>query len=139
MKLDNQTRVTAQFRAESWQEAAYSEVEQTGKLSRAAIINVISGGIEGQGVLKYLLAYPGRSNDAVRFTGIERIVGRIGAAEGSLVLRHEGIFSPDKGVEGSLEILPGCGSGDFAGYCGRGTISAKPCEHGGEYILLIEH
>jgi hypothetical protein len=138
MKPEKQTQVAAQFRAESWQESVYSEMAQSGKLSRAAIINIISGEIEGRGELEYLLAYPGGNNGAVRFTGIERIVGRMGVEAGSLVLRHEGLFSPDKGVDGSLEILPEYGSGDFVALCGRGTISAKPGEHGGEYILHIE-
>lgn len=125
------------FRAKSWSETPFHEMAGAGKLSRASIENILSGELEGNGVLEYLLAYPNTEGLDVRFTGYERIVGKTGGLEGSFSVKHDGVFSPSSGVAGTLEIVPHSGTGDFAGVKGGGTISARKGEHGGEYQLAV--
>ncbi|HQS59046.1 MAG: hypothetical protein B7Y56_15270 [Gallionellales bacterium 35-53-114] len=131
--------VNCQFVATSWSEVPFHEINGTGKLSRASIRNTLSGGIDAEGVLEYLLAYPSIAGEEVPFIGYERIIGRIETANGSFVIRHDGVFSSTSGVNGKLEIMTGSGTGDFVGITGSGTITAKAGEHGGEYALSIQY
>lgn len=129
--------VTCQFIAKNWSEAPFHEMNGTGKLSRASITNKLSGGIEGNGTLEYLLAYPNIDGNDVPFVGYERVVGQIGTRAGSFVLKHDGVFSRTSGVNGKLEIIHGSGTGDFVGIGGNGTITAKAGEHGGAYAITL--
>ncbi|MDW5418492.1 DUF3224 domain-containing protein [Iodobacter sp. CM08] len=132
------TSIVCQTSIKTWSEIPFHEMSEAGKLSRASIVNTLSGDIEGEGVLEYLLAYPKIAGDDVIFTGMERIVAKMAARDGSFVLRHEGVFSASAGVSGSLTIIEGSGSGDFTGIRGQGQINAKKGEHGAEYNLILE-
>lgn len=130
-----QTSYQWQFLANHWAEVPCHEMAGAGKLARASISNVHSGGIDAAGTLEYLLAYPASPDMDVAFMGYERIVGSIGARSGSFVVRHHGIYSARAGVQGTLEIVPGSGTGACAGITGSGVITAQPGEHGGEYHM----
>ncbi|WP_293936700.1 DUF3224 domain-containing protein [Iodobacter sp.] len=105
------TSIVCQTSVQTWSEIPFHEMSEAGKLSRASIVNTLSGDIEGEGVLEYLLAYPKIAGGDVIFTGMERIVAKMAARDGSFVLRHEGVFSASAGVSGSLTIIEGSGSG----------------------------
>jgi len=137
MPISLTSPITVVFAAGSWTETVFHEQAASGKLSRASINNLLSGEFEGEGVLEYLLSYPVCEGDPVPFVGYERIVGRMGALQGSFVLRHDGVFSRTSGVTGQLDIVLGRGTGDFATLGGQGTISAKTGEHGGVYSLAL--
>jgi hypothetical protein len=130
--------IKCQFVAKSWAESPFHEIENAGKLSRANIINTISGELVAEGVLEYLLAYPNTQGADVPFVGYERIIGTIGSLGGSFVIKHNGIFSPTAGVSGTIEIISGSGTNDFSKIRGKGNITAKAGEHGGEYFLELE-
>ncbi|HEY0720869.1 MAG TPA: DUF3224 domain-containing protein [Gammaproteobacteria bacterium] len=127
------------FLASHWSEVAFHEIAGAGKLARASINNVHSDGIEATGTLEYLLAYPGSPDGEVAFIGYERIVGSLGAHRGSFVVRHHGIYSARTGVHGTLDIVPGSGSGDLAGITGSGTLTASAGEHGGMYRMSLAY
>jgi hypothetical protein len=117
-----------------WDEIAYGEVELGGKLAKATIVNRYEGGIEADGALEYLLSYcPGRP---VTFYGLERVQTSSGEP-GTLVLEHEGTFSLENGVAGTTKVVPGMGTGRFAGFSGSGRISSRPNEHHGTYIFEL--
>lgn len=132
-------KLVCQFVVKSWSETPFHEMPEAGKLSRASIVNTLSGALEGLGTLEYLFVYPITPTDDVLFSGYERIVGQIGALQGSFVIKHEGIYSAATGVNGSLTIVAGSGSDDFFGIRGQGNIIAKAGEHGGSYTLYIEN
>jgi len=129
--------IKCQFIAKNWAEVPFHEIVGAGKLSRASITNKLSGDVEGEGVLEYLLTYPNVEGGDVPFIGYERIIGRVGTREGSFTVRHDGAFSPTSGVTGKLEIVTGRGTGGFVGIGGTGSISSKAGEHGGEYSLTF--
>lgn len=131
------SHITVAFAASSWTETVFHEQTGAGKLNRASITNRLSAELEGEGVLEYLLTYPVSEGEPVPFVGYERVVGRMGALQGSFVLRHDGVFSRTSGVTGQLDVMPGRGTGDFANLGGQGTISAKAGEHGGVYALAL--
>ena len=129
--------ITCTFNAKSWAEMPFHEMLGAGKLSRASIVNALCGEFEGQGVLEYLLSYPNSEGGDVPFVGYERIVGVVAGFEGSFVVKHDGIFSPKAGVNGTLEIVSGSGTGGFSGIAGSGHIKANAGEHGGQYHISI--
>ena len=135
MKRADALEITLQFMATSWAETPFHELPGASKLSRASVTNALSGGLQGEGVLQYLLAYPPAENGEVAFVGYERVSGESGARRGSFVLRHEGVFSKTDGVRGTLQIVPGSAAGVFAGMSGAGMISARAGEHGGVYVI----
>ncbi len=131
--------IKSKFVAKSWAESPFHEMENAGKLSRANIANTITGELVADGVLEYLLAYPNTQGAEVPFIGYERIIGTIGSLHGSFIIKHNGIFSPTAGVSGTIEIVSGSGTNDFSGIRGKGKITARAGEHGGEYFLELEH
>ncbi|AMC33880.1 DUF3224 domain-containing protein [Janthinobacterium sp. B9-8] len=131
--------IQCQFIAKSWAESPFHEMENAGALSRANIINTISGELVAEGILEYLLAYPNTQGTEVPFIGYERIIGSIGSLNGSFIIKHNGIFSPTAGVSGNIEIVSGSGTNDFSSIRGKGKITAQTGEHGGEYFLELEH
>lgn len=135
MKSATSWVITVQFFAQSWSETPFQELPGAGKLSRASITNRLSGGLEGEGVLQYLLAYPPVEGGEVAFVGCERVIGHSGSRRGSFVLRHEGVFCKTTGVRGALQIVAGSATGDFAGLSGAGSLSAQAGAHGGVYAL----
>ncbi|MET1077018.1 MAG: DUF3224 domain-containing protein [Pseudomonas sp.] len=135
---DTAMTLRCQFLASRWVETAYEQGPGSGKLSRAEIDNQLSGDLIGQGWLQYLLCYPPVEGTAVAFTGFERLQGDTAYGPGSLVVQHEGVFDPARGVSGRLRMLSGSGTGVFAGFAGAGEIRAKAGEHGGEYRLVLE-
>ncbi|MDC8756092.1 DUF3224 domain-containing protein [Janthinobacterium fluminis] len=138
MPFDFPLTLSTNFVAASWAETPFHEMADAGKLSRATIVNTLSGGIEGEGTLEYLLAYPAVPGADVAFVGYERIVSAAAGREGSFTMKHEGCFSPLFGVSGALNIVAGSGTGVFAGLGGSGVIKAKAGEHGGEYCLTLD-
>lgn len=130
--------IKCQFVAKSWTESPFHEMENAGKLSRANIVNTLSGELVAEGVLEYLLAYPNTHGAEVTFIGYERIIGSIGSLNGSFIIKHNGSFSPTAGVSGTIEIVNDSGTSDFSGIRGKGKITANVGEHGGEYFLELE-
>ena len=79
MKHADALEITLQFTAKSWAETPFHELPGVGKLSRASVTNALSGGLQGEGVLQYLLAYPSAEGGEVAFVGYERVSGHSGA------------------------------------------------------------
>lgn len=127
--------LTLQFVAQRWAETPFDRRAGVGTLSRASITNTLSGALVGEGVLEYLLAYPFPEAGEVPFVGYERVSGLCGTRQGSLVLRHDGVFSRTAGVRGTLCVVVGSGAQGFAGVAGGGSLAARAGEHGGVYML----
>lgn len=110
-------RATGSMELKSWDEHPYSEIDGGPKLARASVTQSFSGDIEGEGTLEYLMLYQG---NAASFSGLERVVGRIGERWGSFVLQHNGRFEGDT-ARSSLSVVPGSGTGDLRGLRGEGS------------------
>ena len=67
------------------------------------------------------MAYPG--DDSASFTGLQRVVGRIGDRSGSFVLRTNGTFENGTAKE-SWSVVPGSGTGDLRGLRGEGALAS---------------
>jgi hypothetical protein len=115
--------LTTSFEIASWDEAPFDEGDGLGKLTRASVGRKYSGGIDGESVTEWAMAY--RLDQSATFVGIERIRGRIAGREGSLVLQHVGEFR-DGAALAALTVVADSGSGELAGVSGEGEFVADP-------------
>ncbi|MEY2570949.1 MAG: hypothetical protein QOE63_1299 [Acidimicrobiaceae bacterium] len=105
----------------SWDEQPIVEIDDKRKLTTTTVTQKLSGDIEGEGSATWLATY--QADGTAAYVGYQRIVGKIGDAEGSIVLRMTG------GYDGTLarstwEVVEGMGTGAFEGATGGGKSDA---------------
>src|SRR5688500_1556578 len=127
------THIEVEMDMKGWDEKPYHEMADGSKLTDAMIPVAYSGGIEGEGMLQYLLSY--RADQTGVFMGYERVTGSIGDRKGSFVWKHDGIFQPS-GVRTALTIVPGSATGELVGLRGEGSFIAI---HGMKHHLIMDY
>jgi hypothetical protein len=123
----------ARFAITSWNEQAYSEEAGQPKLTRATVTKTLTGDIEGDGRVEYLMMY--RGDGPASFVGRERVNGRIGDRSGSFALRRTGEFEGGQAKE-SYEVIAGSGTGQLEGLRGTGVSAVG---HGMEHPFTLEY
>jgi hypothetical protein len=117
-----------------WDEDAYTEIDGGGKLTRASVAQALSGDIEGEAAVEWLMCY--RPDETADFVGLQRVTGRIGERDGSFVLVHSsGRFD---GTEATAEIVvvEGSATGGLEGLRGSGGFTAP---RGGTPSLTLDY
>jgi Protein of unknown function (DUF3224) len=123
----------ARFVIKSWDETPYSEGEELPRLTRARVSKTITGDIEGEGQVEYLMMY--RSDGSASFIGLERFVGRIGGRAGTFVLQRTGVFEGGLAKE-SYSVIPGSGTGELRSLRGEGESALG---HASEYPFTLNY
>ena len=123
----------ARFAIKGWDEKPYSEGADQPKLTRASVTKTLTGDIEGESAIEYLMMY--RGDGSAQFVGLERVTGRIGDRKGSFVLQRTGVFEDGQAKE-SYTIVPGSGTGALRGISGGGYSSVG---HGMEHPFELEY
>ena len=123
----------ARFAIKNWDEKPYSEGQDLPKLTRASVTKALTGDIEGEGHVEYLMMY--RDDGSATFIGLERVSGRIGGKSGTFVLQRLGVFESGQAKE-SYSVIPGSGTGDLRGLGGDGQSSVG---HGLEHPFTLEY
>ncbi len=123
----------ARFAIRNWEEQPYREGENAPKLTRARVKKDLTGDIEGQGEVEYLMMY--RADGTAVFVGLEHVTGTIGGRSGSFVLQRTGVFEGGLAKE-SYSVVPGSGTGGLAGIEGRGATAVG---HGMEHPFELEY
>jgi hypothetical protein len=118
-------RATASCKGLSWDETAQDEAAGEHKLTAVHARNRYSGDWEGESSLHLLMVYVG--DQAVHYTGLERVTGSLGGRRGSFVLKHEGIFE-DGLAKTAWTVVPGSGTGELAGLRGTGGFVSGHAE-----------
>jgi hypothetical protein len=103
----------------SWDEEPLAELDDGRKLTTTTVTQTLDGDIKGDGEANWLAAY--RPDGTADYVGYQRIVGTIGDAEGSVVLRMTG------GYDGTVarsqwEVIDGTGA--FDKLSGTGVMEA---------------
>jgi Protein of unknown function (DUF3224) len=125
-------RAEATFRVTSWDEDTYAELDGKEKLTKASMEFGYTGDLEATGKSETLMFY--REDGTAAYTGLERIVGRMGDRSGSFVLRANGSF--DSGAaRTSFQVVDGSGSGELRGLRGTGSAVAASGQPGGTFTL----
>jgi hypothetical protein len=128
------TKATAKFKIQGWDEKPYAEIEGGRKLTQASVKQALSGDVEGEGAVEWLMCY--RPDKTADFVGLQRIVGRVADRSGSFVLvQTEGTFD-GRQAKGRLSVVPDSGTGDLEGLRGTGEFSAP---HGGEPSFSLHY
>jgi uncharacterized protein DUF3224 len=123
----------AHFAIKSWDEKPYSEGPDLPKLTRASVSKTLTGDIEGDGHVEYLMMY--RSDGTATFIGLERVNARIGGRSGSFVLQRNGAFEGGLAKE-TYTVVPGSGTGELSGLAGEGHTSVG---HGMEHPFALTY
>lgn len=100
----------------AWDEKPYQEIDDTRKLTQATIRLTYHGDWEGESTTESLMCYV--ADDDATYIGFEHFVGRIGDRSGSFVIRSSGRYD-GTAARSEGEVVPGSGTGDFAGLRGR--------------------
>jgi len=117
------TTIEAGFEIKDWDEHQFDIHAGAAKLTRATVSKVYSGGVDGESVTQWLMAYA--PDGTATFVGLERIVGTIDGRTGTLVVQHVGGFE-NGAAKGELTVIEGASSGDLAGATGTGDFLADP-------------
>ncbi len=125
--------LTATIAMRTWDEKAYEEPADGGKLTRVSAGFTYTDGIDGTGESQMLLAYP--SDEYCGTVALERVTGRIGDRSGTFVLSGVGSFA-DNAVRSDVTVVPGSGTGDLAGLSGHGRVHWP---HGESGTLTLEY
>ena len=124
---------SARFAIKSWDEKPYSEGQDLPKLTRASVTKTLTGDIEGEGQVEYLMMY--RSDGSATIVGLERVVGRIGGKTGTFVLQRIGAFENGQAKE-SYAVVPGSATGELRGLRGEGSSAVG---HGLEHPFSLTY
>ncbi len=127
--------VTAQarFAIKSWDEKPWRDGQDLPKLTRASVTKTLTGDIEGEGQVEYLMMY--RSDGSAVVVGLERVVGRIGGKTGTFVLQRVGVFEDGLAKE-TYSVISGSATGELAGLVGQGRSAVG---HGMEHPFALEY
>ncbi|HET6331136.1 MAG TPA: DUF3224 domain-containing protein [Holophagaceae bacterium] len=118
-------RATAACKGLSWDETPHDEAPGEPKLTTVHARNRYSGDWEGEGILCLLMAYVG--DQAVHYTGLERVTGSLDSKKGSFLLKHDGIFE-DGLAKTTWTVVPGSGTDELAGLRGKGGFASGHAE-----------
>jgi hypothetical protein len=111
------TTMTGEFEVSSWNEDTYEEIDDGRKLTRAHVEQNFRGDLQGTGTVEWLMCYG--DDGTARFVGLQRIE----SPEGTLVIESIGDFDGQKAL-GNWTVVPGSGTGEFAGMAGEGSFEA---------------
>ncbi|MDQ3641641.1 MAG: DUF3224 domain-containing protein [Actinomycetota bacterium] len=109
------------FSVSSWKEDAYDEPESGGKLTRATVELALSGAIDGDAAVEWLMAY--RADGTAHFVGLARLRGALDGRTGTFVLENTGEFD-GMVARGEWSVVQGSGTGDLQGLSGNGGFEA---------------
>jgi Protein of unknown function (DUF3224) len=112
------TRTSGSGTIQAWDEEPYLQIDDARKLTQASIRLKYSGDWDGESTSETLMCYS--SDDAASYAGFEHFVGRIGDRSGSFVIQSTGTYDGTE-ARSDGEVVPGSGTGDFAGIRGRHT------------------
>jgi hypothetical protein len=113
--------LTGEFEVTSWNEEPYAQREGERKLTRASVTQTLSGGLTGTGEVEWLMSY--QEDGTARFVGLQQLDGAIEGREGSVVVDTIGDFDGKEAV-GTWTVVPGSGTGEWAGMRGDGRFRA---------------
>ena len=112
---------TGTFTVKSWDESTYQELEGKAKLTKARIGYDLVGDLQAESTSDTLMCYA--EDGTAVFTGLDRVVGRLGGWSGSFVVLGTGEYA-DGEARTSWRVVGGSGTGELTGLRGTGTAVA---------------
>jgi hypothetical protein len=127
------THITGRFKYTSWDEHAYEELPGGRRLTRASVVQDLSGDIDGEGSAEWLMCY--RPDKTATFVGLQRLTGTIGERSGSFVVESHGTFDGEL-ARGRWTVVRGSGTDELRDIHGDGSWEAP---HGPEATFELHY
>ena len=115
------TAASGSFQVASWNEDTYEVLDGGRKLTHAEVTLRFSGVIEGDGSVRWLMAY--RADGTATFVGLALVKGTIEGRLGAFVLDNTGTFD-GMVARGGWSVVHGSGTGALDGLSGTGGFEA---------------
>jgi hypothetical protein len=119
------------FEVKSFDEETIDEMEQGAKVTRAHIVQTMSGDLNGEVTCDYVMHY--KPDGTATFTGYQRFDGQVGDRRGGFVLHTTGAYA-GADAKARATVIDGGGSGKLSALTGNGT-STIPHGSVGTYTL----
>src|SRR3954453_9822422 len=110
------THITGTFKYTSWDENAYEELESGRRLTRASVVQDLSGDLQGEGSAEWLMWH--RPDKNATFVGLQRLSGTIGEQADWFVVEVRRPFDGEL-ARGRWTVVPGSGTSDLSGIHGE--------------------
>ena len=123
----------ARFKITNWNEEPYSAGTGIPKLTSASVTKTLTGDIDGEGHVEYLMAYVAEDNASL--VGMERVTGTLAGKSGTFVLRRTGVYENGEAKE-TYTVVPGSATGELQGLKGEGKTSVG---HGMEFPFELSY
>ena len=123
----------AHFKITKWEEEPYSAGTGIPKLTSASVTKTLTGDIEGDGHVEYLMVYV--ADNHATLVGMERVTGMLEGKSGTFVLRRTGVYENGEAKETYI-VVPGSGTGELRGLKGEGKTSIG---HGMEFPFELSY
>jgi hypothetical protein len=105
------------FEVAGWESVPYDETQETAQLSQVTITKKFGGDLEGGSIARGLFCKC--ADESASYVVVERVEGKTADREGTFVIQHGGIISQGT-VSGQFgDVIPGSGTGGFAGIGGK--------------------
>jgi hypothetical protein len=125
------TQLEGEFRVVSWDEQSYDDAPRQPKFSHVRTTYELTGPLQGEASLCYLMSY---APESARYVGFATVTGMIEGREGTFVMQDIGTFENDV-AKGQWTILPALGARELHGIRGGGHYAAGPT--GASYLLDV--
>ena len=120
-------RATAAFEVTDWAEKDLDPPPGAARVTQVDYRQRLTGDIEGESASVIYIAY--RHDGRADYVGFDRITGRVLGHTGTFVLRVAGSYGPS-GLEASVGVVDGCGTGELGSLRGEGVVAAPAGESG---------
>lgn len=125
--------IAGEFNVTDWKESTLAELGPDAKISEARVTQQFSGGLKGEGSVTWIMCYT--SAKSARFVGMQRFTGAIDGGKGGFVMETDGDFDGTT-AKWRATIVPGSGTGEFAGISGEGRFAAP---HGSKATWTLDY
>jgi hypothetical protein len=115
-------RATISAENESWDERTYAELPGGGKLTKATVVQKLSGELDGRSVTEFVMCY--RPDGTASYLGQSHIEGTLSGRVGGFVLHGSGVFEGGA-ARWTSSVVPGSGSGELRGLAGTTIAEAS--------------
>ena len=129
-------KATGVFKVTSWDEKPCDEGWGGTNVTRASVTQTVSGNIEGEARVEYLMTYC--EGGSASYLVTLRVAGKLDGRSGSFVAEGKGGYA-DGSAACNFSVVPGAGTGELAGLRGHGSFSAKHAEYPNVPFTLDYH
>jgi hypothetical protein len=126
-------RAAGTLDVKTWDEKVYEELGNRAKLARASVTQSFHGDIVGEGSLELVLLH--REDGTSAFTGLQRVLGRLGDRAGSFILHVQGALD-GKIWSGRWSVIPHSATAELRGLTGDGDF---PVHHGLKIPITLDY